>query len=68
MEDLLHNTRDGSRAGFPFKVVAAFLELQELHNKVFPKFREKSFKDRSLSHRSAGGSDPSSKLPVVSVF
>ena len=39
---LLNDTRDHSRKGFPAHVVAAMLELQALHNKVFPQFAEVS--------------------------
>jgi len=39
---LLHDTRDHSRKGFPAEVVAALVDLQTLHNKVFPQFAEVS--------------------------
>ncbi len=53
MHDLLHNTRGHSREGFKLDVAVALLELQELHNRVFPQFKEVSFNDRSLIHRTA---------------
>ena len=54
MHDLLQNTRSHSRVGFPFHVVTAFLELQELHNRIFPAHAEKSNSTPVLSYRQAG--------------
>jgi hypothetical protein len=51
MHDLLQNTREHSRAGFPFHVVTAFLELQELHNRTFPQHVERSVNAKVLSFR-----------------
>ena len=51
MHDLLNNTRDHSRAGFPLDVTAALLELQERHDRLFPQFAETSVNVRMLSHR-----------------
>ena len=51
LHDLLYNTRGNARDGFPLHVMTAFLELQEIHNKVFPQFAEKSPAGRVLSHR-----------------
>ena len=53
MHDLLHNTRGNSRQGFKLDVAVALLELQELHDRVFPQFKEVSFSARSLMHRTA---------------
>lgn len=36
MDDLINNSRDGKRNGFPFDVAMALLELQQLHDKQFP--------------------------------
>ncbi len=54
MHDLMQNTRDHERAGFPFHVVTAFLELQALHNQIFPAYAEKSNRTAVLTHRQAG--------------
>jgi hypothetical protein len=54
MYDLLNNTRGHLRDGFPFDVVTAFLKLQELHNRVFPQFAERSLTAKVLIHRPSG--------------
>jgi hypothetical protein len=53
MHDLLHSTRDHSRGGFKLDVALAFLELQALHDRVFPQFKKVSFDARTLIHRTA---------------
>ncbi len=52
MQDLLYNTRGHSRMGFTLDVAAALLELQDLHDRTFPKFKQVSLNARALSHRS----------------
>jgi hypothetical protein len=54
MHELLNDTRGHLRVGFPCNVVKSFLILQELHDRVFPKFSEKSYAPKSLSHRPSG--------------
>lgn len=39
---LLHDTRDCTREGFPFDVASSLLELQQLHDTVFPHLAPKS--------------------------
>ena len=51
LDDLLNNTRDHQRAGFPAEVSVALWELQELHDKVFPKFAEKKGIGWTLNYR-----------------
>ncbi len=51
MQDLLYNTRDHSRAGFPLAVATALFELQTLHDRTFPQLSEKSSNERTLSYR-----------------
>jgi hypothetical protein len=51
MHELLNDTRDHSRLGFPKNVVASFLTLQALHDLTFPALSEKSYGARALSHR-----------------
>jgi hypothetical protein len=54
MVDLLTNTRDHQRVGFPLPVVASFIQLQQLHDQVFPKYAERSYAPKVLSHRPSG--------------
>jgi len=57
MDDLLNNTRDHRREGFPLKVVASFIKLQQLHDQVFPTYTEKSCSAKVLSHRPSAFGD-----------
>ena len=52
VNDLLHNTRDKSRGGFPMHVTAALFELQERHDKRFPELAQKTVSDQNLGYRS----------------
>lgn len=51
IHDLINDTRGDARKGFPIEVVSAFLELETLHNNVFPKFSERSKNPRTLNYR-----------------
>lgn len=51
VHDLIHSTRDETRKGFPVEVMTAFMDLEDLHNKVFPKFSQRSINPKSLNYR-----------------
>lgn len=53
VNDLLHNTRDNSRIGFPMQVTVALFDLQERHDRNFPHLAQKTVNERTLTHRSA---------------
>ena len=42
MDTLIHDNRGGTRTGFPFEIAMALLELQQLHDKSFPKLIPKA--------------------------
>jgi hypothetical protein len=42
MHDLLNGTRDHNRAGFSRKIVGSLITLQDLHDRTFPAFTERS--------------------------
>lgn len=51
MHGLLNETREHGREGFPTKVVASFLTLQELHDQVFPSMSEPSYGTRASAYK-----------------
>jgi hypothetical protein len=51
IDELLNDTRDHAREGFPKKVVNSLLTLQALHDQTFPALSEKSYGAKALSHR-----------------
>ena len=57
MDELLTNTRGHQREGFPLRVVASFITLQQLHDQVFPAFSERSYAPKVLSHRPSAFGD-----------
>ena len=42
LDGLLHDTRDGTRAGFPFEVTGAILDISERHHRDFPQYAFKA--------------------------
>ena len=51
LDELLHDTRDGSRAGFPFEVTGAILDISERHHRDFPQHVFKASDIWSLNNR-----------------
>lgn len=40
VDNLMHDTRDGKRQGFPQEIAVALLGLQMTHNRLFTKFNK----------------------------
>lgn len=50
MHELLNDTRDHGREGFPKEVVVSFLKLQEVHDHLFPSMSETSYGARAAAY------------------
>jgi hypothetical protein len=51
MDDLMNNTRDHQRAGFPMDVYSAFWELKERHDQAFPELAKNQDIGWTLNYR-----------------
>ena len=54
VHQLLNDTRDNGREGFPKEVVLALLKMQELHDQVFPSMAEPAYEAKVSAYRLSG--------------